>query len=158
MAISMPIDATEDELQEVADMVRMILRDRAQNNILLGDVQFTDAEIKQALRLAVSDYNAMPPISTYGWRDLPEAILILGACRWLMLSESFLQVRNQVSVQTDGLGVVGIDDKNQLYASMAQQLANEFLQRAREVKTAANLANAYGTLSSGYSYVSRFRN
>lgn len=150
------IDATDDELQELVDCVRLLLRDYSVNNILLTKVQFKDTEIRKAIDMSVSEYNAMPPETTTDWRNIPEAILFLGAGRWLMLMESFLQIRNQVSVQTDGLGVVGIDDKYQLYAQQMQQLRNDFLQKARDLKTARNLASGYGSLSSGYAHVSRF--
>ena len=150
------IDATEDELQELVDCVRLVMRDYALNNHLLREVQFEDKEIRKAVDLAVSEYNALPPETSLDWRNIPEALLFLGTTRWLMLSESFLQIRNQVSVQTDGLGVVGIDDKYQLYNQQMQQLRADFNQKSREVKTARNLATGYGSLSSGYANVSRF--
>jgi hypothetical protein len=157
MAVSTTFDISDEEMKEVVDMCRMILRDFIPNNVLLDDVQFPDREIRGALRLTMSDYNAMPPITSVHWRDLPEGLLITGICRWLMLSESFLQARNQISVQTDGLGVVGLDDKYQLYASQAAQLKNDFMMQARELKTSRNLESGYGTMSSGYANVSRFQ-
>ena len=157
MAITTTLDVTDEEMQEIVSLCRMILRDFVPNNILLDDVQFPDREIRGALRLTMSDYNAMPPITNTSWRQVPEGLLITGMCRWLMMSESFLQMRNQISVQTDGLGVVGLDDKYQLYASQAAQLKNDFQMQARELKTSRNLESGYGTMSSGYSNVSRFQ-
>lgn len=157
MAITTVLDVTDEEMQEIVGMCRMVLRDFVPNNILLDDVQFPDKDIRGALRLALSDYNAMPPLTNVHWRNLPEGLLITGICRWLMMSESFLQMRNQISVQTDGLGVVGLDDKYQLYASQASQLKNDFQIQARELKTSRNLESGYGTMSSGYQNVSRFQ-
>ena len=150
------IDVTDEELQELVDCIRLHMRDYAINNVLLQDVQFDDADVRKAINLAVSEYNALPPESSISWRALPDALLILGVGRWLMLSESYLQIRNQVSVQTDGLGVVGIDDKQQQYIQTMQMLRKDFKQGIRDLKTARNLAGGYGTLSSGYANVSRF--
>jgi hypothetical protein len=90
------------------------------------------------------------------WRQIPEDILFHGTAYWLMLSESFLQIRNQVSVPADDLGVIGIDDKMQLYNSLAQQVKADFDARVRDWKDATNLQGGYGSFSSGYSNVSRF--
>lgn len=157
MPIPLQIDVTDEELEEVVACIRMFLRDYATNNILLDDVQFKDKEVRRAIRLVESEFNAIPPLTATDWRQIPEAMLFLGVGRWLMLSESFLQIRNQVSVQTDGLGVVGIDDKHNMYASQAQMLRNDFMQQAKELKVSKNLESGYGGMSSGYANVSRFQ-
>ncbi len=150
-------DATEEELQEFAECVRMILRDYASNNLLLREVQFKDAEIKRAIRLATSEFNSMSPQTNQSWRHLPEAMLLIGAARWLTMSESILQLRNQVTIQTDGLGAVGIDDKYQLYSHLEARLKQEFLEKCRDYKNEQNMMDAYGSLPSGYALVNRFR-
>lgn len=152
------IDATEDELEELLEAVRMLLRDRSDANILLQDVQFSDEEIKRAVDWTVSEFNSMPPNTQSSWRRLPEDLLFIGVASWLMLTESFLQLRNQVSVPTDGLGVVGIDDKTQYYQQLRSQLKSEFQQKARQIKNEMNIAAGFGSLSSGYAGVSRFNN
>jgi hypothetical protein len=157
MALALAPDITSDELIELTDMVRLLMRDFAMNNILLEKAQFNDKEIHQALRLTTSMYNMLPPMTSVAWRDLPEALLLMGVTYWLMLSESFLQIRNQISVQTDGLGVVGLDDKYQLYATQAAQLKSDFQQQARDIKVSMNLESGYGSMSSGYANVSRFQ-
>lgn len=149
-------DATDEELEELVEHVKLLLRDRAENNILLHDVQFSPKEIKRAITLTESDFDEMPPQTTFGWRNMPEGMLFLGVASWLMLSESFLQVRNQVSVPTDDLGVVQLDDKAPMYQRLRQQLKAEFDQKARARKNEINIASGYGSLSSGYAAVSRF--
>lgn len=150
------VNITDEERQEFIECVRLIMRDYASNNIMLDDVQFTDKEVDRAITLATSRFNSTPVLSALTWRDIPEDILFHGTAYWLMLSESFLQVRNQVSVPADDLGVIGIDDKMQLYNSLAQQMKADFDQRVRDWKDAMNLASGYGSFSSGYSNVSRF--
>jgi len=149
-------DITEEELQEFIECVRMMMRDYGVNNHLLKKVQFEDEEISRAIDLTVSQWNSTPPVTSTTWRLIPEHLLFLGTCRWLMQAESFLQVRNQISVQTDGLGVVGLDDKYQLYYNQMQDLRSEFKRETQERKYADNIASGFGSVSSGYANVSRF--
>lgn len=149
-------DINDPELQAFSDVVRMVLRDRSYNNILLDDVQFTDDDLRNAIRLATGSYNVMSPVTEIAWDAIPEPILLLWTCYWLMLSESFLQVRNQVSVPSDGLGVIGIDDKAPAYMSIANGLKAEAKQAAKDYKHSRNLEACYGSLPSGYSNVSRY--
>lgn len=150
------IDITDDELQELSELVRMFLRDYADNNIALMDVQFTDTEIKRAVVLATSEFNSVPVRTTFDWRLVPEHLLFIGCARWLMQSESFLQLRNQMSIPSDGIGVIGLDDKWAQYTQAMQDLRADFQQQARAIKDEINLSNAYGSFSSGYVHVSRF--
>lgn len=150
------INASDAELVELAHCIRMVLRDIPSNNILLDAVQFTDDDIKRAIHLTVSEFNAMPVRTSVSWRHLPEALLFMGAARWLMLSESFLQIRNQVSVPMDGVGTIGIDDKYQLYHNQVQDLKRDFMALSREIKNEMNISSGFGSMSSGYSNVSRF--
>lgn len=156
--IGTALNIEDDELQEFVDCIRLVMRDKAPNNHLLDDVQFEDSEIERAIKLAVSDYNATPPETSVEWRDIPEALLFLGSASYLMLSESFLQVRNQVSVPVDNLGVIGIDDKYQAYNQLRGLLKSEFEAKIRAIKSSRNMESAYGSLQSGYSGVSRFSN
>lgn len=149
-------DITDEEKQVFVECVRLMMRDYGVNNHLLQKVQFEDKEIYRAIDLAVSQWNSTPPVSVATWRHIPEHILFLGATRWLMQAESFLQIRNQISVQTDGLGVVGLDDKYQLYYNQMQDLRNEFKAETQERKYADNIATGFGSLGSGYANVSRF--
>lgn len=149
---------TSSEIQEITDVIRLIFRDKAENNILLGDVQFTDEEVENAVKMTATEFNSMPPTTSMSWRLIPEDILFIGVATWLLLSESLLQLRNQVSIPTDGLGVVGVDDKTQYYQQLRSQLKQEFIAKCREKKNEMNIASGFGSLSSGYVNVSRFTN
>jgi hypothetical protein len=141
------------------NQIRMMLRDYgAQSNILLDTVQFSDAELDQATNMAISEFNCMTPISGITNGNLPVSILLLGVCSWLMMSESFLQIRNQATVQDGDIAPIGIDDKNQIYFSLAQSIKADWKSTAKMYKTQLNMESAYGQLSSGYINVSRFHN
>lgn len=150
------VDMTEEEREDFIECVRSLLGDYGVNNILLKKVQFEDAHIDRCIRMAVSKWNTTPPLGNVSWRQIPEHLLFLGTAVWLMQTASFIQLRNQVSVQTDGLGVVGIDDKHQFYQGLIAQLRAEIADDTKNFKYAQNLAGGYGHLHSGYAYVSRF--
>jgi len=141
------------------DQVRMFMRDYANNNILLDDVQFTDAELNLALEMAVSSFNTITPQSNLTPSSFPtwlRYLLLIGTVRFLLMSESFMQVRNQATVQDGDIAPIGISDKAQLYAQLAQQLKAEWDELSRGVKTQNNMESAYNSLGSGYRNVARF--
>lgn len=137
----------------------MFLRDRADRNILLDDVQFTDEELNLASEMAASAYNTVTPQTSLTPSTFPthlRYLLLIGTVRFLLMSESFLQVRNQATVQDGDISPIGIDDKAALYAQMAQQLRDEWDALVRGVKTQNNMESAYNALGSGYRNVTRF--
>ena len=155
-----PSVVTEDE-------IRMWLRDYAignlpggQGNIILDDVQFTPAELTFSVKMAVSSFNVITPISSYltdGSNFPNEYLLLLGAARFLMVSESFHQLRNQVTVQDGDIAPSGIYDKAQAYTALAQMLQAEWKELTRMLKNQFNMEGAYSTLGSGYKNVGRGR-
>lgn len=155
----MPIVATPTTPAVVTkDQVRMFMRDYANNNILLDEVQFTDVELNNALEMAVSAFNAITPQSNMTPQSFPSHLrylLLIGTTRFLLMSESFLQVRNQATVQDGDIAPIGISDKAALYAQLSKQLKDEWDELARGVKTQNNMESAYTTLSSGYRNTSR---
>lgn len=141
------------------DQVRMFLRDRADKNILLDEVQFTDSEVNFALEMAVSAFNGITPQTNLTPMSFPRHLrylLLVGTAKFLLMTESFLQARNQATVQDGDVSPIGIDDKASLYSQLAKSLKDEWDEQARGVKTQNNMESAYGTLGSGYRNVSRF--
>jgi hypothetical protein len=148
---------TGDIWEWYREEVQILMRDFAGNNILLDGVHFSPKEIERAICRTISEYRTLPPQAISGTiTSLPSYLVILGAARWLSLSETFLQIRNQVSFQTDDNEAVGIDDKAPFYLQLHQTLKAEFKQAAREHKMSKNMEEAYGNLESGYLNVTRF--
>lgn len=149
------------------DMIRMWLRDYAvghlpggQGNLILDDVQFNRDELTFATRMAVGNFNAITPISNYlpdGSNFPNEYLLLLGTARFLMVSESFHQLRNQANAQDGDIAPTGIYDKAQAYIQLAQMLKGEWDQLTRQMKNQFNMEGAYGFLGSGYTNVGRGR-
>lgn len=157
MPTQVPSTAAPAPLREE---VRMFLRDvpgmipgSGSENMLLDDVEFSDAELALAITLATSRFNSLgPPIGTLRPQQIPLDIILYGVASFLMNAESFRQLRNQSSVP-DGETSLGIDDKHQLYAGMKQRLNEEFAQTATQWKLAKNMAMCWGGVSSGFAYL-----
>ena len=156
----MPVTATPTTPTVVSrDQVRMFMRDRAENNILLDEVQFTDKELELALAMAVSAFNSVTPQSNMTPSSFPQwlmYVLLIGTVRFLLMSESFMQVRNQATVQDGDIAPIGISDKAALYSQLAQNLKQEWDELVRGIKTQNNMESAYNRLGSGYVNTSRF--
>ena len=139
--------------------IRMFLRDRADRNILLDDVQFDDDDLNFAVEMAVSAFNGITPQTNLTPMSFPthlRYLLLVGTTRFLLTAESFLQARNQATVQDGDVSPIGIDDKAALYSQLAKSLKEEWDETVRGVKTQQNMEGAYNTLGSGYRNVSRF--
>ena len=156
----MPIVGTPTTPTVVSkDQVRMFMRDYANNNILLDDAQFTDRELNLALEMAVSAFNTVTPQTNHTPSSFPlplRYLLLVGTVRFLLMSESFMQARNQATVQDGDIAPIGISDKASLYSQLAQQLKGEWDELTRGVKTQNNMESAYATLGSGYVNTARF--
>lgn len=137
--------------------ITLFLRDKdPKSNLLLNAQQFTLEEVENALQLSADAYNVMPPVTSLTWNELPPFLAILGAARFLMFSESFIQLRNQASIPVDSGEAMGIDDKHAMYAQLQDRLRAEFDEAARNYKDQKNLESFYGSLSSEFSYTGRY--
>lgn len=136
--------------------IRLLMRDRADNNILLDDVEFSPQDVEAAMCMAISQLNTMPPITNFTIDNTPEYLLILGTCRWLAFSNTWLQARNQLTFSSDDNEVIGIDDKFPLYMQLQNDLRNEWSLASGEYKKSINAESGYGALESGYANVTRF--
>ena len=137
------------------DEVRLFLRDRSDNNVLLDQVQFDNADIGMSIDMATSEWNAITPISNAPSDIIPKALLLMGTASWLMSSESFLQIRNQATYQDGEIGNIGLDDKFGQYAQLASSLRAEWQTLAKSYKIQKNMESAYGNLGSGYRWTPR---
>ena len=139
------------------DQVRMFLRDKAENNILLDAVQFSQKDVDQAVYMAVDNFNAITPQTQFDPTGFPNRyVLLLGTAKYLMLSEAFLQVRNQATYQDGDIAPIGLSDKVSAYSQLFQVIKAEWDELSRGIKTQNNLEGIYNTLGSGYRNTSRF--
>ena len=141
------------------DEVRRFMRDYPNNNILLDDVEFSQADVDQGFEMVVGQFNVLPPQTSFTVENFPanyKYLMLIGVTSYLMRSCAFLQLRNQATIQDGDVAPIGIDDKFPLYMQYAQTLSAEFNQLAQQVKIQNNIENAYGCVSSGYINTYRF--
>jgi hypothetical protein len=160
----MPVTATPTTpLIITLDDVRGFMRDVAGQvpgtgvtNIMFDLPEFSDADIQRAIKFTALRYNALTPLTNVSSDNINGWILLVGTTQFLMSSEAMRQQRNQVTVADGDIAPIGVDDKAQLYAAMADKMDREFLSLAKNFKIYQNAQAAYGSLGSGYRAVSRF--
>lgn len=134
--------------------VTRFLRDYPDYNILLGDVQFDDEDINDAIKFAIDEFNAMAPITNYTHENFPnDWLLLLGTVAHLLKSEAFLQLRNMATYSDGDIQNIGVDDKAPAYMNFVQALQTDWMTSAQRYKQQINMEDGYGWLSSGYRYI-----
>lgn len=160
----MPVNATPTTpLVITSDDVRFFMRDVAgevpgtgADNILWDKVEFSDDDIARAVRFTVARFNVMTPLSNDTVDTINPWLLLVGCAEFLMHSESFRQLRNQLTYGDGDVAPIGLDDKMQLYQGMADKMKAEFEEKSKAFKISRNAESAYGSLGSGYRAVARF--
>ena len=125
-------------------------------NILLDGVEFSDEDIRSAIRFTASWFTTLPPIiGIFTEATVPSVLMLYGAAAHLLNSEAMRQLRNQSTLQDGDTAPIGIDDKHQPYLQAAERMRQLFLDTAQRVKIQINMSRAYGGIGSGYAMVSR---
>jgi hypothetical protein len=145
------------------DKIRRFMRDYAGQvkdtgviNILLDNVEFSDADVADAIEFTVNYYTALPPIiGIFTEATIPSVVLLYGVAAHLLNSEALRQLRNQATVQDGDVQPIGIDDKFQLYQNASNWMREQFKDLAQRIKVQLNMQGAYGGMSSGYANTSR---
>jgi hypothetical protein len=160
----MPVTGTPTTTPLITqDDIRMFLRDVAGqvpgtgvHNILFDLPEFSDDDVRRALKFTVARFNVITPISNDSEHTINIWLLLVGTCEFLMQSEAFRQVRNQVSYGDGDVAPIGLDDKMQQYLAIAERLKGEFEEKVKAFKISRNAEACYGSLGSGYRNASRF--
>lgn len=154
----MPVVIPTNKSPLTVEDIRMFLRDLpAKNPLLLGELEFSDADLNRAIGFAVDKYNAMTPQTNLpGAAYINRWVLMVCVCSILLRSEGLRQLRNQLITQDGNIAPVGLDEKQALYMQWADNLQAEFDGLARQVKTQNNMESCYDGLSSGYRYIGRW--
>lgn len=131
--------------------VQEFLRDHSENNILLDQIENPESLIEKAIQFTVELWNSTPPATNDSSVRIPRPVLLYGVTAWLLRSSSLLQARNQATVRDGMLSPIGIDDKAQLYLSMAGNFQAQFDAMTQSIKINRNCSGAFGQFGSGFS-------
>lgn len=141
----------------VADIRLYAKDDPALNVLLQGEFESAENLVELAMRLAVNDFNVVPPISSYAVDDFPsDTVLLYGVLHHLANAEAERQLRNQVNYNAQGLNA-GIDDKFPQYNQLAQYYKGLFESKINQFKTQSNLEKAWGGSFSPYAAINEWR-
>ncbi len=134
--------------------VSRFLRDYPEYNLLLDNVQFDEEDVKDATKFAIDEFNAMAPITSYTADTFPnDWVMLLGIAAHLMMSETFLQLRNQANYNDGDVERIGGDDKFAAYQALSSSIKSDWKTTAQRLKQQINMESCYGSLSSGYRYI-----
>ena len=138
-----PVDPAE--LAVVVEDVRTYLRDSTGLNTLLsGKVESQDYNIENAIKMALSFYNVMTPISNDTITTMPYGFLINDAVVECLLSAGILHTRNDLQYSSGG---VTVNDHSQGaayqgYAQLLTQLRNVKISE-KQYKLQKNIEGCY---------------
>lgn len=126
------------------------IRDESSNNHLLDGKEFTDTVINLAIKLAISEFNSMPPVGSVDIYNFPsKAILMSGTLYKMFAGQAALLARNTMSYSDGGLQIP-VEERFQLYTTLSEMYRQDFMNSARALKTQANLESGWGGVSSDY--------
>jgi len=134
------------------DELRLHLRDsQPDENLLLDELDFDDAELCQALARAVTYWNeALPPGRNYNTSTFPfKANWLDGAVACLCQTAAEHYRRNFVPVTAGGIGYQDLA-KEQNYMGEYQRRWGQYMDWVRTKKMSINLGNANATVGSSY--------
>lgn len=143
--------------------IRMAMRDVAgaipntgDFNILLDGVQFSDAEINNALHFTTDWYNSITPLIGNAREDgINSYILYMGVVSFLSQSEQIKQMRNDMDLQDGDVAPIGKDKKHQFWGQVSKSAGDKFSELAKSYKIAINMGHAWGGFGSGYANTAR---
>lgn len=131
--------------------VREYTSDFTPNNFLIDGEEFTDTFITLSMELAVAEYNAIPPLSQTSLSMFPSKAVLMSGTIWKMMAgKALLLARNTMSYSDGGLQVP-IEERAELYSSLAQQWQAQFKDSAAQLKKSLNMEAGYGSVRSDYS-------
>jgi len=134
-------------MEKAAERLRRFMRDfESRNHLDMGHLQHTWEDMYDAIEDAIAAYNALAPmtdewIDTMDYRVYP--IIIKRAAVWVLRSESYHQIANEISYSDQGFQVTE-HGKTGTFAQLASYLESEFDIEARRMKTAANINSSAG--------------
>lgn len=135
--------------QDIRDYIRDNVE--ADNPLLAGELRYTPKQISQAMRTAAREFNTVPPIGVLPVdpERLPDDTNIFfdGITVALLRQSLVFEAANDVQVTGGNVNVsLGATQINHLKTILIPMFEERFRRAATDVKVAANLRNAFGSI------------
>lgn len=131
--------------------VREYTSDYAPNNYLIDGEEMTDTYLSLCMTLAADSFNTIPPIGNVGLQNFPsKAVLLYGTCWHAYQGKSLLLARNTMEYSDGGLQIP-IEERAQLYQSIAANFERQFTEAATKLKIQLNMESGWGEVRSDLS-------
>jgi hypothetical protein len=128
--------------------VREYTSDYAVNNYLIEGEEMTDTFISLSMTLAVDSFNTIPPIGNAGVQNFPSKSVLLWGTLWhAYLGKALLLARNTMEYSDGGLQIP-IEERAQLYQTLAAGFQQQFTESATKLKIQLNMESGWGHVSS----------
>lgn len=129
------------------DEIREFASDYAPNNHLIDGEEFTDTYIAMCISLAIDVFNTMVPVSRHQVENFPSKSILLWGSLWHMFEgKSVLLARNTMNYSDGGLQIP-IEERAELYKSLANGFHQNFDTAAKALKIQQNMESGWGSLS-----------
>lgn len=137
------------------EFVRENIMDKPElNHLLPWTEEFSNTRILMAVNLAIDKYNVnyIPHSSVNIYTFPSQYVLLYGTLAILMETQAALLARNTMEY-SDGGVQIPIEERTQLYQSLAQMYGAGFDSGCRSIKLQANIEDGWGELGSEYAWM-----
>lgn len=133
------------------ETVRLYIKDDPAANYLITGEEFSNDRIALAIELTVDTFNFITPATSFTLESFPsKAILLYGALANLYSGQAAMAARNQLSYSDGGI-TIPIEERFQLYQSLAAQYGQQYSDMSKQWKIQHNMESGWGGVSSDYS-------
>lgn len=130
--------------------VREFIQDKVGKNHLLDGQEFENTQVALAIELAIDKFNMFIPISAVTIESFPnKLILMYGTLACLFEGQAALLARNHMSYSDGGI-TVPVEERMQLYQSLAAMYGTQFQTSSTALKLQRNMEAGWGIVGSDY--------
>lgn len=130
--------------------VREFIQDKVEKNHLLEGEEFSATQISLAMELAMGRFDFIIPISTTNIYTFPsKTLLMYGTLTVLFEGAAALLARNHMNYSDGGLQIP-VEERMQLYQSLASMYGTSFDTMSRSWKLQNNVESGWGSAGSDY--------
>lgn len=134
--------------------LRMAMRDTAEENDLLLNVEFSDSEILWALVRPIQQWNELPPpVAPFCCETFPFTYHWTRAAIGLLLETAAHHFRRNKQMANQGNVLLTDKDRDRPYLEVAAMLMQEWMGFIRQKKAEINLRGAFGVVFSPYARI-----